>query len=162
MKQILKDIIGFTTALNKIDLLLYFAVLVLIILVVSLIYIIKTSDEEEIEVEGENYIDNEDDLQSIVTNLENNHLPALELTDYEAEQEARAIISYNELLEKNKVGQIRYEESKTNNDEVSIKKIDLGHLTINTQKQQKNVVFLNYEREEEFLKNLQALNKLLN
>lgn len=156
--QIIQDILGFIKALTEIDLLLYFAVLVLIILIVSLIYIIKTSEEEEeiLPVPKEN----QDDLKSIVTTLENTKPPALELTDYEAEQEERAIISYEELLAKNGRGSITYEEENRSNDEITIKKIDLDSL-IKKPEEKKSNTFVNYQREEEFLKSLQDLNKFL-
>lgn len=155
--QILKDIIGFIKALSEIDYLLYFAVLVLIILIVSLLYIIRTSEEEE-EVKGTN--SEIEDLKSIVSDIENREPQIAKLNDYEAEQEEKAIISYEELLAKNKMD-IKYEEEKINNEEISIKKINLNTL-MEKPKEKKNIGFYNYEREEEFLKSLQALNKLLN
>ena len=106
MKQLFTDIIGFVNNLSQVDLLLYFAILVLIILVVSLIYIIKTSDDEEEITEGFN---NEDiDLSEIVTNIENTDPPTIEFTSYEKEQEEKAIISYEELIAKNKNGHTMY------------------------------------------------------
>lgn len=157
MKQILKDILGLFTSVTSIDLLLYFAVLVLIVLIVSLIYIIKTSDEEEeqiLETEKE-------DLKSIVATIETEKPALLELTDYEAEQEEKAIISYEELLAKNKSSNIHYEEENILNDEVTVKKIDLDALLDKPKENKKSACFYNYEREEEFLKKLQTLSKLL-
>lgn len=154
--QIIKDVIGFISDLKGIDILLYLAILVLIILIVSLIYIIKTGDEEqELEIREE-----KEELKSIVNTMEKNEPPTIALTDYEAEQEEKAIISYEELLEKNKLGTIHYAEEKNNNEEISIKKIDLDAL-MEKQQENKQVVFYNYEREEEFLKCLKALSKLL-
>lgn len=154
MKQIIKDIIGFLSSLSGIDLLLYFAVLVLVILIVSLIYIIKNGEEEELESLEE------EDLKSIAEHMKNSHPSILEVTDYEAEQEEKAIISYDELLEKSKIGAIHYEEENNQNNEVTIKKINLDSLMSKPQ-ENKTIGFYNYEREEEFLKALKALNKLL-
>ena len=111
MKQLLKDMLHFITGFNQMDLLLYFAVLILIILVVSLIYIIKTSDEEEEYTnpeEGTTLYNEEDvDLKEIITNIEESTPPVVEYTDYEKEQEEKAIISYDELLERSKMGMIK-------------------------------------------------------
>lgn len=155
--QILKDIIGFIKALSQIDYLLYFAVLVLIILIVSLIYIIRTSEEEEETMSTNSEIE---DLKTIVSDIENREPQIVKLNDYEAEQEEKAIISYEELLAKNKMD-IKYEEENMNNDEISIKKINLDTI-MEKPKENKHIGFYSYEREEEFLKSLQALNKLLN
>lgn len=158
MKQMLKDLISLIGSLSNIDILLYIAVLVLIILIVSLIYIIKTSEEEEdISLSK---IEEKEDLKTIIENIEKKEPPTA-LTDFEAEQEEKAIISYEELVAKNKLGTIRYEEENTINDEVSIKKINLDSLLENPEKN-KTIGFYTYEREEEFLKTLKALNKLLN
>ena len=138
---------------------MYFAVLVLIILIVSLIYIIKTSEDEEEVVSTQK--EDKDDLKSIVNTLENAKPPTLEFTDYEAEQEEKAIISYEELLEKSKQGSIKYDEENVIDDEITVKKINLDSL-IENKKEEKTINFSNYQKEEEFLKNLQALNKLLN
>ena len=100
-----------------------------------------------------------EELKNIVSDIENSKPPVLELTDYEAEQEEKAIISYEELLAKKDSGSITYEEET--NDEVSIKKVNVDALE-NPSKNKKSVVFYNYEREEEFLKKLKALNELLN
>ncbi len=156
--QIINDILGVLKSLSQIDLLLYFAVVVLIILIVSLIYIIKNSEEEE-DMSTEKVSDEVEDLKNIITDIEKNKPSELTFTDYEKEQEERAIISYEELLAKNKSGNISYEDET--NDEVSIKKINLDTL-VEEPKKEKPISFYSYEREEEFLKKLKALNELLN
>lgn len=158
MKQLFKDILGFFSSIAQVDLLLYFAVLILIILIVSLIYIVKTSEEEEHILENEN---EKEDLKSIVTTIENNKPPVLKLTDYEAEQEEKAIISYEELLEKNKLGNIHYEEENVRED-LTIKKINLDSLLEKPKEEIKPICFFDYKKEEEFLKKLKALSQLLN
>lgn len=166
MKQLLKDIIGLLTGLGKMDLLLYFAVLILIILVVSLIYIIKTSEEEEEpKEEGTTIYNREDvDLKEIITNIENTNPALAEYTEYEQEQEEKAIISYDELIARSKTGTLNYDKEEVINNEVSIKKINLDKLA-NAQEEEKitktNSLF-NYEKEEAFLKALQSLSELLN
>lgn len=175
MKQLLSNIFGFIKSLDPIDILLYFAVVVLIILVVSLIYIIKTSDDDEEEIEEpiipkkeQNISKNDDlDLKEVMNSLENTNPPISEFTSYESEQEEKAIISYEELLRKNKYGQINYDEEKTLNDEISIKKVNLDKLAEIKEEPVEKVKtnthnLFRYEKEEAFLKALQTLNQLLN
>ncbi len=159
MKQIASDVLGLIKSINPIDLLLYFAVLVLIVLIVSLAYIIKTGDEEE-ETDLKNN-DSVEDLKTIVQNLEIEKPSVLKLTDYEAEQEEKAIISYEELVAKNKLGNVSFSEEKIKDDEITIKKINLDTLIENKSQEIKPICFYNYEREEAFLKKLKALNHLL-
>ena len=163
MKQLFSDIAGFMTDLNHVDLLLYFAILILIILVVCLIYIIKNSDNDTEIIEEANK--DEVDLNDIVTNIQNNEPSVIEFTNYEKDQEEKAIISYDELLEKNKQGKIVYDEEKISDDEVSIKKIDLDKIikeNMEEKKEQTESKLFQYTNEEAFLKALNALNELLN
>lgn len=165
--ELIKDIIELIKDLNGIDILLYVAILILIILVVSLMYIIKNSDEEmDTIVEEQKEVE---DLKSVVSTIENKEPRTSELTEYEAEQEEKAIISYAELLEKNKKARLNAE--KKSHEEIVIKKIDLDTLTENKEPEEnepvkeekkENIVFYNYQREEEFLKCLKTLNNLLN
>ena len=163
MKQLFSDIIGFMKNLNPVDFLLYFSILILIILVVSLIYIIKTSDEEEKEV----FSAEEIDLKEVVNEIEESVPPNIPFTSYEKDQEEKAIISYEELLAKNKTGRINYNEEAVLEDDISVKKIDLDHI-INAQKKipeeqsRENSELFKFAEEEAFLKALKTLNKLLN
>ena len=165
MKQLFRDIIGFSKILTQVDLLLYFAILVLIILVVSLIYIIKNSDEEEEIKEERNTADL--DLKEVVSNIENTSTPnTIEFTSYEKDQEEKAIISYDELIARNKTGNINYDEEEILNDDISVKKIDLDNMVTFTEKEEakpeKESKLFKYANEEAFLSALQALNELLN
>ncbi len=158
MKQIMSDLIGMILSLSHIDILLYIAVVVLIILIVSLIYIIKTGEEETTTIENVET----DDLKTILKKMEKNKLETVALTDFEKEQEAKAIISYDELIAKNKLGNLKYDEENIVNDEIVVKKINLDSLIEKSDEQKKTITFYNYKREEEFLKNLKALTQLLN
>ncbi len=164
MKQLFNDIIGFMTNLNYIDLLLYIAILVLLILVVSLIYIIKTSEEEIVDSNNEETdIDLKEVVNNIITTQES--VPTSTFTSYEKDQEEKAIISYEELLAKSKMGNINYNEEEILDDEILVKKIDLNNITSykneNLTKSKESKLF-RYTNEEAFLKALQKLNELLN
>ncbi len=166
MKQFLSDILGFMKNLNFIDLLLYIAILVLLILIVSLVYIIKTTpdlEEEIIELEEESELD----LKEVVNNIENNQIndATATFTNYEKDQEEKAIISYEELIAKNKMGEINYKEEEIIDDEILVKKINLDDMISASKKSdnhpKENKLF-RYANEEAFLKTLQTLNELLN
>ena len=106
-------------------------------------------------------------LQSITKDLENQqNEKTIDFTSYEAEQEEKAIISYDELLEANKKVSINYSEEK-NIDDVLVKKIDLdntGKIELDPIKKELNskVELVSYEHEEDFLKALKQLQSLLN
>ena len=89
-----------------------------------------------------------------------------EMTSYEAEQEEKAIISYDELLEKSSNVSISYSDTTTS-DDILVKKVDLsntGKIDLDPIKKELNskVSITNYEHEEEFLKALKQLQNLLN
>jgi hypothetical protein len=164
MKQLFSDIIGFMSNLDLIDFLLYLAVLVLVILVVSLIYVIKNEQAEE-EVEEYSFNDEDIDLKEVVNNIENTTPDVAAFTNYEEEQEEKAIISYDELVARNKQGNINYNEEEVINNEVSVKKIDLDNIIKEDNeiiKQNDTHLMFNYEKEEAFLESLKKLQELLN
>lgn len=165
MKQLYTDIVSFLRNLSPIDFLLFFSILVLIILVVSLIYIIKTNDEEEFL---DNDIEQDINLEEVVSTIEKTNSPNISLTNYEKDQEEKAIISYEELLEKNKEGSINYNDEAVIDDEISVRKIDLDHIINDNEKNQDKKINVDsnnsfkFAKEEEFLQALKTLNKLLN
>ena len=83
-------------------------------------------------------------------------------TEYEKEQEEKAIISYDELLKKHNQYAINYEKEEVKDDLV-IKKVNLNNL-INTEEKEelKDVRVISYKKEEDFLSALKELNRLLN
>lgn len=164
MKQLFTDIFNLVKNMNQIDFLLYFAILILIILVVSLIYIIKTSEDEEVVIDTFNPEDI--DLKEVVENIENTEPPTVEFTIYERDQEEKAIISYDELIARSKTGTINYGEEEVIDDELTIKKIDLDSIVnsneIEIQETKQENHLFKYTNEEAFLQALKQLNELLN
>ena len=166
MTGIISDIISFLKSLALVDFVLYFSVLVLIILIVSLIYIVRTSDDDyDFPIDNEN--DDELDLVALSKEIDE-HTPYnnVDLTDYETEQEEKAIISYDELIKQHKNYALNYAE-ESNNAGINIKRIDNCNPLNETEEEEEpstkvpNIV-LSYEREEEFLSLLKQLNNLLN
>ncbi len=166
MTGIITDIINFLKSLALVDYVLYFSVLVLIVLIVSLIYIVRTGDDDYYDL-PENKEEDELDLVALSKEIDE-HTPYnnIELTDYETEQEEKAIISYDELIKQHKNYALNYEE-ESNKEGINIKKIDNSNPLNETDEieesstQVPNIV-LSYEREEEFLRLLKQLNSLLN
>lgn len=101
------------------------------------------------------------DLQSVTRELET--LPrerTIDMTPYEEEQEQKAIISYDELVNQNYKEHISYSDT-IHSDNILVKQVDLENTgKIKLEKEDNNLI--NYEHEEEFLKQLKELNKLLN
>ena len=104
------------------------------------------------------------DLQAITKALEENKTLNVDLTEYEKEQEERAIISYEELLAKTNNTKINYEEEEIIND-IQIKKVDLANLVNEAEEVPEpkiSVQVISYEREEAFLTALKQLQQNLN
>ncbi len=163
MKKILIDIIEFLKTLNFVDFILYFAILILLILIVSLIYLLKTTSiEEELEPED---LDEELDLKATIKKLETEKPATVDLTEYEKEQEEKAIISYEELVGsiKKSSDNIELPNLKKETQSNPSKQISLDDL-INEENENNNcnIKIINYEHEEAFLKALKQLNEILN
>ena len=163
MGHFIKDIFSFLKTLSTIDFILYFAVLILMILIISLIYVVKNSEEGEKELTS----DEPEllDLQTIVDTIDENPQPVIDMTTYEAEQEEKAIISYDELIKSSKREPIHYAEEELVDNEIKVKKVNLNQLTvpISTEELPKvEVKLFHYEKEEAFLNTLKQLNELLN
>lgn len=160
MKSMFIDILNFLKSLTLIDYVLYFAILILIILVVSLIYLLKTTgiDEEDLN-ETE---DSEFDIKNAIEQISQEQPKNIDLTEYEKEQEEKAIISYEELVNSIKRNKINYETEDNNND-VSIKKIDLDNLISDEEDKNDNYTYKNvtFVHEEKYLQELKQLIKLL-
>lgn len=167
----LKNFFSSISALTLIDLIFFVAVIVLIILIVTLIYFIKIN-EDEMEpildilpdsIPDENGAEELIDLQSITKALEEREKNPIDMTEYEQEQEERAIISYDELLEKSKNLSLNY-ETELKDEDIIIKKVDLENL-VNNEEDEKplmEVRVISYQKEEAFLEALKQLKEQIN
>ncbi len=165
--QVINDTISFIKTLSFVDIIFFFAVLTLMLLIITLIYFIR-ENKEEIE-----YPSNPDDhkpsseimdLKEITAALENAEPSTINLNKYEEEQEEKAIISYEELLKHKNDFAINYSEEENIDNELTIKKVDLDNL-INHEvsvKPEFKVTVLSYEKEEAFLEALKTLQQKLN
>ena len=182
--NVLKNIKDFLSSLTIIDVVFFFAVVLLMILVVTLLYFIKMNEEvkvkDDIEEFDENpveeniqeelkYYDDEEegellDLASITKALENKENSNIDLTAFEEEQEKDAIISYEELINKTKTGDINYKSENTF-DDLTVKEVDLNNLineSTATKVEVSKSQVISYAQEEAFLEALKKLQKQIN
>lgn len=168
---LLDGIIKFSSSLTIVDLLFIIVILSLICLVIILLYKVNSNIEyERKQLESHNVVTNDLDLRSISQEIEAADKPvSIELTDYEKEQEEKAIISYDELLENTGSFKINYEEY--NNGEsfeeegLSVKKVDMSNIASIDHEEPLNiskVPVISYAKEEAFLSALKQLQKMLN
>lgn len=170
--QVINDIISFLKTLSFVDIIFFFAVLSLMLLIITLIYFIK-----ENSISDDNYFpgptgkkEEEDTPKSEMANLMEiayaleNAEPNSDLNYYEEEQEEKAIISYEELLEKRNDFALNYSEEENIDDDLTIKKVDLSNL-VNKEivvKPEIKVSVMSYDKEEAFLEALKRLQQMIN
>ena len=127
---------------------------------------------EKIEVKQEaiveEYNDEEGellDLESLTQKLkaEEESGERVSWTEYEKDQEEKAIISYDELLQKKNKYAINYEKEEVI-DDLIVKKVNLNDLVNKNEEVEikEEVRVISYQKEEDFLSALKELNSLLN
>ncbi len=182
---------GFITSLTMMDILFLLAMFALIILMIVLIYYIKINqdipeEKEETPITKEptaiekqedtiissmqNDYDDEEgellDLEALTKQIKEKQLSTTEYDKYEQEQEQKAIISYDELLERANKNVVKYLNDKDTDQ--MVKKIDIDHinnieLNSSNNKPTNSIALVSYEQEEAFLAALKKLqNQLLN
>ena len=171
--QIISDTVSFLKTLSFVDVVFFFAVLALMLLVIVLIYFLKENQDGDNDITS-NYglfdkkIDEPktemESLKKITEALEQAEPSTIDLNKYEEEQEERAIISYEELLQKKNDFALNYSEEEALDDDLTVKKVDLDNL-INKDipvKPKIKVSVISYQKEEAFLKALRELQQTLN
>lgn len=146
-------------ALRLVDIIFFFAVLILMILIVTLIYFIKINNEtEEKALEETQEMKIAKELRDSMKNSE----PTIKFTDYEKDQEDKAIISYDELLNKGNNYELNYEKEEMH-DDLSVKKVDLDNLVNKNNNTVSNIEvrLISFQKEEAFLEALKRLQKEL-
>ncbi len=162
MKAILNDISGFLHLLAFKDFVIIGLVFVILVLLLVIYYILKIKEYANEEVIN---LKEELDLKSISEELEEPKIKPKFFTEYEEDQEEKAIISYQELLNKSsEVNFLDIPEDEYQNFEVKIKKINLEEPKENSstkikEPKPKNVPLMSYQSDDEFLL---ALKKLQN
>ena len=144
--NILEDIWAIISSLSIVDYILYFGIITLICLVISLIYILKTEkleqDDKDVFEEGplDTSKDEEIDLQNIVNIIDENPKPLVDMTAYEEEQEQKAIISYDELIKAAQAGSLSYDNEELVDDVIPVKKIQVSPMELPRLKENESVI----------------------
>ena len=149
----------FVNGVRLVDIIFFFAVLILMILIVTLIYFIKINNEtEEKDLEETQEMKIAKELRDSMKNSE----PTIKFTDYEKDQEDKAIISYDELLNKGNNYELNYEKEEMH-DDLSVKKVDLDNLVNKNNNTVSNIEvrLISFQKEEAFLEALKRLQKEL-
>lgn len=118
--------------------------------------------EEEYNDEEPELIDLESLTKKLKEDSKNND--RINFTEYEKDQEEKAIISYDELLQKKNNYTINYEKEEMV-DDLLIKKVNLNDLVNKNEFEslkEDEVRVISYQKEEAFLSALKELNSLLN
>lgn len=158
--RIFSDIGNFLLALRFVDVVFFLAVLILMILVITLIYFIKINDGEFKKKTCEETAE-----MRIVRDLKDNmngENKTVQFTDYEKEQENKAIISYDELVKKSNNYDLNYVEEK-NIDDLTVKQVDLDNLFNKKQENMASIEVrvISFAKEEAFLQALKQLQQEL-
>mgnify|MGYP001492510433 FL=1 len=145
---------------------IYFGLIIaLLILLVVLLYLIRSSDEH-LEWEDNHIIENTKNDQSDIIKIAREIASSgeqlnIDLTPYEMKEEEDSIISYNELVKRNKNRSLNYEEENSD-DDLQVKKVDIISAGIPTTEEIKfKPLTLSYEKEEALLEALKQLQKNL-
>lgn len=103
------------------------------------------------------------DLESLTKKLKEEGTERITCTEYEKDQEEKAIISYEELLKKKNKYAINYEKEEIM-DDLIVKKVNLNDLVNKNQEEkiESEIRVISYQKEEAFLNALKELNSLLN
>ena len=160
--KIFNDIYNFIMALRFVDIVFYFSILILMILIVILIYFIKINKLEEDE---KNKLGETQEMK-IAKELRDNMKSSdkmIQFTDYEKDQEDKAIISYDELLNKETNNYELNYETEEMHDDLSVKKVDLDNLVNKSNNAVSNleVRVISFQKEEAFLEALKRLQREL-
>ena len=162
MENVVLTIGGLLKRISLSDLFFFGASLILILLLVYILYLIKTDEEGSKEkgiLELPKMQPEKDAIENIVTNIEENYGPKhVDLSKYEQEMEDTAIISYDELL-KRASSDIAYDDNyRAPSEDLVVKKVDdTNTSTTREYVDLKEAVMMSYESEEEFLNALKKI-----
>ena len=159
--SVIQDIGDFLKSLSFIDIVFFFSIVILMILVVTLIYFIRINEDED-DKKNEDETAEMKIVKELRENMKSDDEVVINFTDYEKEQEDKAIISYDELVNKNNNYGLNYEKEDIY-DDLSVKKVNLDNLTNknNETKVNSEIRVISFAKEEAFLEALKRLQKEL-
>ncbi len=187
--NLFNNIIRFVVSLSTFDIIFFCAIILLIILVITMLYITNQNDELQYKTPKEPEVVNESpiiepspvvqppviepkkeysfdniDLNEVTKALAEAEPIKIDMNQYETEQEEKAIISYEELLENTGSYKLNYEDEQ-DNDGISVKKVnlkDIAAINHDEPAESSHPQVISYAKEEAFLEALKNLQQLLN
>ena len=170
---IARNLLEYFNSLNTYDIIFIGANILLMMLLVTFIYVLKFKDKKE-EVTNTIVVDNSDiSLEALTTKLqENTAVVRTDLTKFENEEETKAIISYDELVNTQGIPVLKYKNEEEING-LLVRAIDvnnlietmdpkpISHPAVYNANKNKKYAAISKVKEEELLLSLKKLNSML-
>ena len=168
-----KNLLEYFNSLNTYDIIFIGANILLMMLLVTFAYVLKFKDKKE-EVTNTIVVDNSDiSLEALTTKLqENTAVVRTDLTKFENEEETKAIISYDELVNTQGIPVLKYKNEEEING-LLVRAIDvnnlietmdpkpISHPAVYNANKEKKYAAISKLKEEELLLSLKKLNNML-
>lgn len=170
---IAREIMEYFSSLNVYDIVFLTANILLMLLLVTFIYVLKIKDNKEDKIDAVE-IDNSDiSLNDLTFKVEKEVVVRSDLTKFENEEETKAIISYDELVNTQSIPVLKYKEEEEI-EGLLVKAIDVNNLietmdpkpishpaSYNVNKTKRHTA-ISDSKEEEFLLTLKKLESMVN
>lgn len=170
---IARNLLEYFNSLNTYDIIFIGANILLMMLLVTFAYVLKFKDKKE-EVTNTIVVDNSDiSLEALTTKLqENTAVVRTNLTKFENEEETKAIISYDELVNTQGIPVLKYKNEEEING-LLVRAIDvnnlietmdpkpISHPAVYNANKNKKYAAISKVKEEELLLSLKKLNSML-
>lgn len=170
---IARNLLEYFNSLNTYDIIFIGANILLMMLLVTFIYVLKFKDKKE-EVTNTIVVDNSDiSLESLTSKLqESTAVIRTDLTKFENEEETKAIISYDELINTQSIPVLKYKNEEEING-LLVRAIDvnnlietmdpkpISHPVVYNANKEKKYAAISKVKEEELLLSLKKLNSML-
>ena len=170
---IARNLLEYFNSLNTYDIIFIGANILLMMLLVTFIYVLKFKDKKE-EVTNTIVVDNSDiSLEALTSKLqESTAVIRTDLTKFENEEETKAIISYDELINTQSIPVLKYKNEEEING-LLVRAIDvnnlietmdpnpISHPAVYNANKEKKYAAISKVKEEELLLSLKKLNSML-
>lgn len=170
---IARNLLEYFNSLNTYDIIFIGANILLMMLLVTFVYVLKFKDKKE-EVTNTIVVDNSDiSLEALTSKLqENTAVIRTDLTKFENEEETKAIISYDELINTQSIPVLKYKNEEEING-LLVRAIDvnnlietmdpkpISHPAVYNANKEKKYAAISKVKEEELLLSLKKLNSML-
>ena len=170
---IARNLLEYSNSLNTYDIIFIGANILLMMLLVTFIYVLKFKDKKE-EVTNTIVVDNSDiSLEALTSKLqESTAVIRTDLTKFENEEETKAIISYDELINTQSIPVLKYKNEEEING-LLVRAIDvnnlietmdpkpISHPAVYNANKEKKYAAISKVKEEELLLSLKKLNSML-